>query len=117
MNSTETDNKTADLKALRLPSLLALAIDEKRQLVVDAAKYRSGEDSIGSFYMGGMAIAGVTRRLGGTYGIRISKLVETATEKQIDNTIDYVFHYIDYMQKHPVGHCPQCGQIIAKDKT
>lgn len=87
---------------------------DKRDLIKQATKYRSGPDSCNSLYMGGMAHAQLCRDLGVSYPTPngIEDAIDKATDAQIDTAYERLSKFIDKMQKKPMRHCQCCGQVM-----
>lgn len=85
---------------------------DDRALILAAMKYRDGNDSCNSFYMGSMAAARLYHALGMRYGddgfAANLAIADDATVAKVKKAAQ---HYIDYMLAHPVRRCPSCGQI------
>ena len=84
-----------------------------RELILAAMKYRDGNDSCNSFYMGSMATAKLYHAVGIKYGGRDSfkETLMKADEETVQRVKALAQPYIDFMLKHPVHICPGCHQI------
>lgn len=117
MNGAEATKKWEDDKAILMAELTALDAAEKRQLILGASTYRSGEDSCNSIYMGGMAHSMLRHALGGTNMDNLDVLLAKASDKHLDRALEVCASYIKTMRENPVRKCPCCGQIVsAKEK-
>lgn len=89
-------------------------LEADRELIIAATTYRSGNDSIGSVYMGGMAMSmlGAIIGHGGWHDDRrLADVIRAAPRAKIDKALEHCKSIIDYMQAHPVEKCPCCGAI------
>lgn len=85
---------------------------DDRALILAAMKYRSGNDSCNSFYMGSMATAKLYHALGMKYGDDdFEANLAIADDATVASVKAAAQHYIDYMLAHPVKRCPCCNQI------
>lgn len=81
--------------------------------ILEASKYRSGNDSCNSLYMGGMMSARLFSILQADYGITsLSDALNKASVQNIIKAREYCDGFIQKMRKHPVHKCPTCGQIV-----
>lgn len=87
--------------------------EKRKQEILAALEYRSGNDSCNSVYAGSMKLAQVISLLGGSYGKdSVEHLLETATCEQIAAAHRSLSFLIGFMHKHPVKKCPTCGNIM-----
>ncbi len=97
-----------------------MTAEEMRADLKAVINYRSGENSIGSVYLGGHAMAALLRCIGGKYGDfkgpPVEELIDCATEAQLTAACASVAHTIEFMKKHPVEKCPCCGQLTNKQE-
>lgn len=85
---------------------------DDRALILAAMKYRDGNDSCNSFYMGSMATARLYHALGMRYGDDgFAANLAIADDATVAKVKEAAQPYIDYMLAHPVKRCPTCNQI------
>jgi hypothetical protein len=94
--------------------IAAMPRAEQNKILLDVTTYRSGEDQIGSVYMGGLAHASLQVALGWPndparrpYAV----LIPGVSDDRIARGIEAVIHTIQYMLNNPREKCPCCGQI------
>lgn len=86
---------------------------DDRALILAAMKYRDGNDSCNSFYMGSMATARLYHALGMRYGDDgFAANLAIADDATVAKVKAAAQPYIDYMLAHPVRRCPSCDQIV-----
>lgn len=87
-------------------------------VLLAATKYRSGEDSCNSVYMGGMGHTSLRQALGDSYPNKHSyeELVAIVSDKILNKGIMTAMHTIEYMLANPRRTCPCCGQITGDKK-
>lgn len=124
MTGAEADAKWAKEKAALMDELTKLSDDDKRGLILQASNYRSGQDSVNSVYMGGMATSMMRHALGESGGAmllaqrrKLSDLLLDASTPQLDKALDVCAWVIKYMREHPTVKCPCCGQITTPEKA
>jgi hypothetical protein len=94
--------------------IVAMPRAEQNKILLDVTTYRSGENQIGSVYMGGLAHASLKAALGWPndparrpYAV----LIPGVSDDRIARGIEVVIHTIQYMLDNPRANCPCCGQI------
>jgi len=70
--------------------LLTMSADQMREEIGRAVEYRDGPGMMNTIYLGGMAAAGIVKRLGGRYGEdSIETLLVKATAAQLVDVAEY----------------------------
>lgn len=111
----ERERRIARDREAYVADLKPLPDGDKRKLIKAASKYRSGEDSCNSVYMGGIAQAMLRRALGGGSHDALPPLLKAANTSQLDEALYVCWAYIKAMRENPTKKCPFCGQIVSAE--
>lgn len=85
---------------------------QKIDRIIFATKYRSGNDSCNSVYIGGMQLCAAMTALGGAFGRdTFEDACAKASDRRLDAALAECEWVLDYADKHPVTVCECCGQI------
>ncbi len=99
-----------------MPLLIALPLEEQRDILLRATTYQSGPGLMNTVYMGGMATAGLFVTLEGSYGKdSLRDLIAAADAIGIRKGLCAAYHTIEYMLANPRFKCPCCGNIVTED--
>lgn len=90
-------------------------LKQKRKDLVAVWFYRSGEDSIGSVYLGSLVKTKILKILDAGDDLSFYEKVRAANEEKVEKAYALVASTINYMHDHPMRRCPLCGQIQPQD--